>query len=80
MAPIPPTLRAPAEPWRSASVVVTYGPRHGPHSPVAVDYALWLKREDGGRAVAVKEAAVGERLERDLLARALARAAGMGLA
>jgi len=33
MAPHTPTLRAPAEPWRFASVVVTYGPSDGPPNP-----------------------------------------------
>ena len=67
--PIPPTLRAPAEPWRFASVANKYGARQGPHTPtlreqgphpsVAEDYASWTKREDGGRAVVVEEAGVG---------------------
>ncbi len=50
------------------------------HWLVAVDYALWLKREDGGCAVAVEEVGVGEGLERDFLGRALACPARMGLA
>jgi len=86
-----PTLRAPAELWRFASVVVTYGARHRPMPPtlgapawpqasVAVDYASWTKGEDGGCAVVVEEVGVGEGLERDFLGWALARAAWVGLA